>query len=103
MARAEDDVTQEGRVQWTKEDMWNLFLPLSEIIADGVDRFRGSQHGYPGNLASAEEWDAILADIVAGFRVVDELRDGPSMTDESQAKFEKAMALFSAYYLDMWD
>ena len=76
---------------------WNLYVHLAATIRESIEFFRPRTHGYPMQLASPEEWDAVLQKIVTGFEL-DENGDpvDPDALDE-------AFDLLKAYFLALWD
>lgn len=89
--------------EWSQLDRWNMQTALAALIADGVETFAKSQHGRPAGVGDVATWEAILADIVKGFRAVGQLEDGPDMDDEGQAAYDRGIDLFATYFLDLWD
>lgn len=93
---------QPTRLPFKDEDAWNMFSVLAEAIADGVEFYAERSPGYPGHLDSAQEYQERLRAIVEGFRAVRELDDGPFMSDEATAKFDRAWELLRDEFLGMW-
>ncbi len=57
--------------------------------------------GMPRALET-EEWDAILGEILAGFKLVDD-EDCYPLDPEKHAQLEKSMDLFREWFFAPWD
>jgi hypothetical protein len=99
-------------------DWFNFSTFLSETIVGGLRKFREEGSGYPAECASMEEWRGILAEMIEGFELHrDDDLDGmvedataefgwrmdEDVFKEKRKKYERAMELFSKFYLTLWD
>jgi len=68
----------------------------TEVITE-----EGPEKGYPRPL-TREEWDAILAEILVGFKIVLDEDCYPLIGDQ-HAQLERSMDLFREYFFAFWD
>ena len=103
---------QRAKRGYSYRDCWSLDSYLAEVIVGGIGVLREKSHGHPGDLGSMEEWDAILAQIEEGFRLIAdpdwEWKLGPDRWErpEWQAardKIENAKHLLAEYFENLWD
>lgn len=85
------------------EDCWGLDHHLARVIVIGVKRLRNWANGYPGELGSWEEWDAILARIEGGFQVWLDSDGWFHDKPEDEAKFKDAAGLLAHWFGALWD
>ena len=87
---------EDGRAAGLKPrgvELWNLDTFLARFLANAVDEFRENQHGHPGTL-TPDEWDAILAEMVEGFRAYD---------DCDKERPTRALELLTEWWCALWD
>ena len=97
---------QRARRGYSYRDCWSLDSYLAEVIVGGIGVLREKSPGYPGNLQSMEEWDAILAQIQKGFSLI---RDGDYVYWQekerlaAEEKIKRAKDLLMTYFEGLWD
>jgi hypothetical protein len=89
---------QRARYGISEEDSWSLAWYLSNIIPRGVRMLRERSMGYPSGM-TWEEWEEILMKIEVYLSLYQE----DTGTEEHRAQINEALALFRAYYYDLWD
>lgn len=94
---------ERGRRGWSICDVWAIDYYLDRIIPEMVERLRQTGHGCPSEL-DEEQWNAILAKIVAGFKAHAKMMAEVLYDDaELQAEIDEGMALFIKWYSHLWD
>lgn len=78
---------------------WDVDAYLSPIIRDGLTYLRENGHGYPSDI-SLKKWNKALDTMILGFS--EEPVDMKLFKKHYQNK-QKALALFAAYYNNLWD
>ena len=97
---------QRARYGVSREDVWSFDTYLAEAIVYGIRELRRVQHGYPAEMSSYEEWDAILAEMEEGFELIADW-DWPYDPDEvlveaNRAKCQRALDLLHQYFHHLW-
>lgn len=110
--------TQRARRGWSDQDTWSFDHHLSGVISGGVRRLQADAHGYPVDVCScpdplgkhtgcdgAEKWNAVLEEIAQGFELQRRATwsTGTKMTEEEQAKMDRAFDLLKLHYGSLWD
>ena len=96
---------QRGRRGYAGYDTWEFCDYLAAIICPVLKRFRERGHGYPSEI-TAEEWDAILTEMIAGFEAslaMQYLEDDSRSKEELMATQERGLALFAKWFGALWD
>jgi hypothetical protein len=99
-----EDSTWVGRrflsVEWNSTDMWDLGGVLADIISDGLSEFLHTSRQTGPRGMTDDEWDAVLVEMVDGFRAVREERDG-ELDDDARLRFHRAVDLLKRHLLDL--
>lgn len=93
---------QRGRRGWSSEDLLSLDRHLAAVIASSVKEFAGRTFLLPFDL-TGEEWNAVLAEIVAGFEA--HARDEPGTRDGKfypTGDLARSLELFGRYFGNLW-
>lgn len=119
---------QRGRRGWADCDIWSFSHYLSRVVAEGVDSLREQVHGHPNdacttcpsgwehrpNCDGMERWEAVLAEISAGFRAAQDPLDTHDFTtpyveettEERAARLktrDRGFFLFTEKFDSLWD
>lgn len=92
----------------SKYDIWNFVDYLIWVNIRGLETFKDG-HGYPANLAGMEEWNEILDKMIAGFNACATILSDYSIYQDKdqmeslQKMKEEGFALYSEYFLHLWD
>lgn len=92
---------QRGRHGWSEQDAWSFDTYLAQVISEGCEHLRSAQ-SYPGDL-TPEAWDAILAEIVAGFAPYVHGKFTWDDDDPEHARFNESMGLLVEWWGNLWD
>lgn len=89
---------------WDDSDLWNLDVTIAEFVLPRLQRFREYAAGYPGDLATQEEWHAMLDDMLYGLRAIVE-DNYPSASNYDQIDWERVqrgLRLFGERFRNLW-
>jgi hypothetical protein len=75
---------------------------LAAFIADGVEKMAAFGNGYPGEL-TFEDWQAICAEMVAGFRGFAKHWGSDTEGPETIENLNKSLDLLRAWFPHLWD
>lgn len=94
-------VKKPKRGYYSEKECSGLYVYLAKDIAKALKLFKkASKHSYPGNLASMEVWHEILDKMIFSFETIS--KDNVDVyNNENEVK--EGLALFSEYYMDLWD
>lgn len=89
------------RGYYSEKECWDLYVYLAKDIAKALKSFkRANKHSYPGNLANMEIWHEILDKMIYSFETIS--KDNADVYSNENA-VKEGLALFSEYYMDLWD
>ena len=120
-------IAQLKRQGWANSDLWGLNTYLATLMVPMLKQFFKHLNGYPCNLKSAEEWQAIgaemiwameryakddffeLADLQVGYTIA-KCRDNKkkykkwrAANNRLYARAQKGLKLFAEYFPNLWD
>jgi hypothetical protein len=90
-------------------DLWGFDHFLAQVIRDGVLELDRIKHGWPGEPMTFEEWGQVLRNIADGMDAAITVQNldydykDPSVVQELEDRRQKGFALFSEYFLHLWD
>lgn len=91
-----------------ERELWSLQTRISNYVLPRLKLFRKLCAGRPANVATVEEWHAILDKMIKSFEIsslIFETDVDPQYsinTEEGYSSYEEGMELFKEYYLDLW-
>jgi hypothetical protein len=101
---------------YSDSNLWNLDGFLANLLLNCIRDFRNNaQAGYPCHFETYEDWDAVLAEMEAGFLAAKRIsedawmnekidaKDWKQWNDGEMRKFNKGMYLFHKYFFNLWD
>lgn len=104
-----------GRHGFAPDDCWNLDTYISGVLYKAIIQYAKDTNGFPSNLESLEQWQAILAEMAEGFRVhaEDEWNlgyvDGEFSVEaykqdyaKMERKLNKSLSLLKKHYHGLW-
>lgn len=87
------------------KETWSLDCTMSKYILPRLKAYKKHTNGYPGSMASMDEWYAILDKMILAFTHISEERifevDFKS-GDEIDKQIDEGLDLFRKYYFDLW-
>ena len=92
---------ERGRRGWSVRDVWCLDGYIAQVMSESLAHLRAHGHGYPGEL-TAEQWDAILADMESGFRRWANHWDDPD-DEEAYRQVRRSIRLMHRWFGHLWD
>lgn len=121
-------ISQLTRQGWSDMDVWGLNTHLANYMLPLLRKLFANLHGYPCNLKSIDEWQAIgakiiwameryakddffdLAEEATGYRVLGPEKDKKKLrkkwcaeTKRLYAEADKGLHLFAEYFGSLWD
>ncbi len=104
-----------GRNGFSPYDCWNLDAYISGVLSKAITQYAKDANGFPSNLESQEQWQAILAEMAEGFRVHAEEAwnlgyvDGEFSVEaykqdyaKMERKLNKSLSLLKKHYQSLW-
>lgn len=80
---------------------WSADYAIAKFIHKVLVSYRKDVGGWPGGLASQEEWYEILDEMIEGFSFY--ISDNLSKHDElASAKIDKSLKLFERWFTALW-
>lgn len=93
--------SRKTKVKFNQDDIMDLRETLAIIIHPALIRFKeDSSSSYPVFIPNMtlERWTHILDDMIEGFALMLNF----DLCDENRKKVDKALQLFSQYYIHLW-
>lgn len=89
---------ERGRYGIAKENSWNLYEYISEIMVRGIKLLREEKHSYPDEFENYEQWDKVLETMETEFRQFIKQEHLGKNIDTSQLG-----ELITKYFTNLWD
>ena len=104
-SRQEEWATQRASRGFDNTELWNLDSTIAKFILPRLVAFRTRAEvvGYPGQYSSAEEWQAIMDEMIFAFGFIAGDAKFDTHSDEIDARISKGLALFAENLMCMWD
>ncbi len=93
---------QRRKLGFCDADLWNLSFTIARFVYPRLVRFREMPRmGFPASLASSEDWDRILDQMIPAF----ELLNRDDFTDEKAQieTIDRGLKLFAKWFEHLWD
>lgn len=104
-----------GRNGFSPDDCWNLDTYIFGVLSKAITQYAKDANGFPSNLESQEQWQAILAEMAEGFRVHAEeawnlgYADGEFSVEaykqdyaRMERKLNRSLSLLKKHYRGLW-
>lgn len=82
------------------EDLWSLDITIAKLVLPYLKKFREAVGGYPSDLNSLEEWEAILDKMIKAFGLI--ANEAIFDTAVKNEPIEEGLDLFRKYYFSLW-
>jgi len=86
---------------WDDSETWSLDITFARWIWPRLERFKEITICRPADVTE-EKWDAILGEMIEGFKIMDEDDMVPDHDKKKMKKVNRAINLFHANFFALW-